>query len=197
LDTWLLLQLAFLMFAILSIFSALAGVLYERRHELGLETWHSPERKAERLQVEERKQSQRAIDDAYGKMRVGEHVVAWKLLQTWLASKDNDLEEYRWLCGRLTYWSDPRYVTRLTEEYVDRLLVLKRNGEALDMVTQRLRLDPGFRPKTAAATLQIAQIAAQGGAPRTARALLADFTERFAGDPCVEAAGALARELTK
>jgi hypothetical protein len=73
---------------------------------------------------------------------------------------------------------------------------LNRNGEALDTVTKRLNLDPAFRPKTAAATLQIARLAAAGGgSPRVARALLADFPTRFAGDPCVPAAAALARNL--
>ena len=33
---------------VLSVFSFLGGALYERRHELGLETWASPERTDER-----------------------------------------------------------------------------------------------------------------------------------------------------
>ena len=87
-------------------------------------------------------------------------------------------------------------MTRLTEDYVDRLLVLKRNGEALDVVAARLGQDPSFRPKSAAATLQIARIAAAGGGvPRVARTLLADFPARFAGDPGVAEAVALARHL--
>jgi hypothetical protein len=56
-----------------------------------------------------------------------------------------------------------------------------------------LSTDPSFRPKSAAATLRIARIAAAGGGtPRVARALLADFPARFAG---VAAAAALARHL--
>jgi hypothetical protein len=66
------------------------------------------------------------------------------------------------------------------------------------VVTARLIGDPAFRPKSAAATLQIARIAAAGGgAPRVARTLLADFPARFAGDPSVAAATALARHLGK
>ena len=68
--------------------------------------------------------------------------------------------------------------------------------EALDVVARRLTDDPTFRPKTAAATLQIARIAAAGGGtPRVARTLLADFPTRFSGDPSVAAATALARHL--
>ena len=59
--------------------------------------------------------------------------------------------------ARVAAWGDPRYITRLTEDYVDRLLTLKRNGEALDVVAARLADDATFRPKSAAATLQIAR----------------------------------------
>src|SRR5277367_5048526 len=46
-ELWLPVQIAILMFCILSVFSVLGGALYERRHELGLETWASPERTEE------------------------------------------------------------------------------------------------------------------------------------------------------
>jgi hypothetical protein len=73
---------------------------------------------------------------------------------------------------------------------------LKRTGEAFDVVAQRLGVDQSFRPKTAADTLAIARMAvAGGGAPRVARTLLADFATRFAGDPCIPAAQALAHRL--
>jgi hypothetical protein len=195
-EVWLPVQIAIYMFCILSIFSVLGGALYERRHELGLETWASPERTADLKLARELRQSENTVTEAYGQMRAGSHIAAWQMLQSWLASRGNDPEDYRWLCGRTASWEDPRYVTRLTEDCVDRLLLLKRNGEALDTVAKRLGQDPAFRPKSAAATLQIARLAAAGGgSPRVARALLADFPTRFAGDPSVPAATALARDL--
>jgi hypothetical protein len=184
------------MFCILSIFSVLGGALYERRHELGLEAWASPERTEDRKLARELRQSENTVTEAYGQMRAGSHIAAWQQLQSWLTSRGNDPEDYRWLCGSTASWDDARYVTRLTEDYVERLLLLKRTGEALDVVAARLEQDPSFRPKTAAATLQVARVAAAGGgAPRVARALLADFPTRFAGDPSVPAAAALARNL--
>jgi hypothetical protein len=195
-DLWLPVRIALFMFCILSIFSALGGALYERRHELELETWVSPERTAELERKHDLRQSEKEVTEAYGQMRVGSHTQAWQLLQTWLTARGNAPDDYRWLCGRVAAWGDPRYITRLTEDYVDRLLMLKRTGEALDVVSARLTHDPSFRPKTAAATLQIARIAAAGGGtPRVARTLLADFPARFAGDPCVPAATALAHHL--
>jgi hypothetical protein len=193
---WLPVQIAIDMFCILSIFSVLGGALYERRHELGLETWASPERPEELERKQDLRDSDKTVTEAYGQMRAGSHSQAWRQLQTWLTTRGNAPDDYRWLCGRVAAWDDPRYVTRLTEDYVDRLLALKRNGEALDVVARRLTDDPTFRPKTAAATLQIARIAAGGGGtPRVARTLLADFPTRFAGDPSVAAANALARHL--
>ena len=194
-EPWLPLQIAIYMFCILSVFSVLGGALYERRHELGLETWVSPERTEELQRKHELRQSEKDVTEAYGQMRAGSHTQAWQLLQAWLTARGNAPEDYRWLCTRVVAWGDPRYATRLTQDYVDRLLTLKRNGEALDVVAQRLAADPGFRPKNAAATLQIARIAADGGTPRLARTLLADFPARYAGDPALAAAAALTRQL--
>ncbi len=190
------LQIAIFMFCILSTFSTLAGALYERRHWLGLETWSSPERDQERADVHDRRQSQHVVTEAYGKTRAGSHIECWQQLQDWLAGRGFDPEDYRWLCERVAAWDDPRYITRLTQDYLERLLVLKRVGEALGLVANRLTDDPTFRPKTAAATLHIARIAAEGGgARRVARTLLADFPTRFPADPAIPIAAELARTL--
>jgi hypothetical protein len=193
---WMPVQIAVGMFAVLSIFSSLGGALYERRHELGLDTWHSPERTAEKERQADLKQSEHVVTEAYGQVRVGSHPKAWDLLQSWLASRGHAVEDYRWVRDKVVSWPDPRYADRLTEEYVDRLLAAKRDGEALDAVRERLRADKAFRLKSAAATLRIAQLAASGGgAAGVARVLLSDFGERFAGHPLVETAAALARHL--
>jgi hypothetical protein len=83
----------------------------------------------------------------------------------------------------------------MAQDYIDRLLVLRRNGDALDLLKLRLRADPQFRPKTAASTLALAGIAARGGAKGIARSVLGDFAARFPGDPSIPAARRLADEL--
>jgi hypothetical protein len=196
LDLWMPLEIAACMFAILSVFSFLGGVLYERRDELGIETWVSPERTEHKNQRQELRRDENLVLEAYSLMRAGSHIKSWQLLVDWLKTKGNDPDDYRWLRERVESWDDPRYITRLTEEHVDRLLALKRTGEALDVVAKRLSLDSGFRPKSAANTLDIAQLAARGGGvPRVASALLSDFAARFAGDPRVAVAAALAHQL--
>jgi hypothetical protein len=104
-------------------------------------------------------------------MRAGSHTKAWALLQDWLASRGHAISDYHWLCEHVAHWHDPRYSNRLTEDYVDKLLLLKDRGRALDVVRQRLDEDPSFRPKTAAATLSIAELAAQGGGLPASREL--------------------------
>jgi hypothetical protein len=198
LDLWLPLEIAMSMFALLSIFSLLGGVVYERRLALGLETWHSPEQAEERRRLRELRESEAIVTESYGLVRVGSHAKAWALLQAWLASHDYSTENYRWLCDRVSTWNDARYANRLTEDYVARLLLLKRTGEALDAVKNRLRVDPTFRPKTAADTLCIVQLAVGGGgAPNVARTLLGDFAARFHDDPRVRTADALRSELAR
>jgi hypothetical protein len=195
-DLWLPVEVVIGMFAVLSVFSFLGGALYERRHELNLETWVSPERTAALEHQQTQRENDKVVHEAYGLMRADSHIKSFQMLEDWLKSHGNTPEDYRWLCERTLSWDDPRYVTRLSEELVARLLTLKRTGEALDVVTQRLDLDPKFRPKSAADTLAMAQLAARGGgAPRLARILLSDFAARFAGDPHVTTALALKDHL--
>jgi membrane protein implicated in regulation of membrane protease activity len=192
------LELAIAIFGILSTFSMLGGALYERRHELGIDTHRSPERSAELEHRAELRRSEAVVTEAYGLVRVGSHTRAWSLLQDWLAARDRSTESYDWLSQRLATWSDPRYATRLAQDYVDRLITLGQAGQALDVVGRRLEQDPSFRPRTGATTLKIAQLAVRGGGkPGIARALLTDFATRFEGDPVVAAAEALANELVR
>src|ERR1700688_2841137 len=70
---WLPVQIAILMFCILSIFSVLGGALYERRHALGLETWASPERTEELRRKRELSSSEKEVMEAYAQMPAGSH----------------------------------------------------------------------------------------------------------------------------
>jgi hypothetical protein len=195
-DLWLPVEIGIGMFAVLSVFSFLGGALYERRHELNLDTWVSPERTAALETQQILRENDRLVHEAYGLMRAGAHIKSFRMLEEWLKSRGYTPEDFRWLCERTASWDDPRYVTRLTEELVARLLMLKRTGEALDVVGQRLNLDPTFRPKSATDTLSIAQLAARGGgAPGVARILLFDFAARFKGDSHVATAEALKDHL--
>jgi hypothetical protein len=195
-ELWLPLQIAIFMFCILSIFSTLGGALYERRHELGLETWASPERDQARSDARDLRQSEHIVTEAYGQMRAGSHTQAWQSLQNWLAARGHAPDDYHWLSGRAAAWGDPRYLTRLTQEHVERLLILKRSGEALDVVAQRLHRRPRLPPQDPPPRPCKSRASPPPAAsPNIARTLLADFPTRFAGDPSLPAAADLARHL--
>ena len=184
------------MFAVLSVFSVLGGALYERRHEMGLDTYASPEQDAERQRKLELRENEKVVTEAYGLMRADAHLKAWELMQNWVAARGNEPHDLEWLCERVSSWDDPRYLVRMTEEHIARLMALKKTSEALSVVTQRLNADTNFRPKSAADTLSLAQLAARGGgAPRIARILLSDYATRFPCDPRLSIAEALAQHL--
>jgi hypothetical protein len=196
LDIWPSIRIAIAMFGILSIFSLLGGALYERRDQLGIDTWVSPEQEAEKQRKEDHAHNEKLVHEAYGLMRANRHVNAWETLQRWLAEHGHAVDSYAWICESVSSWEDPRFLMRLSQDHIERLLALKRTGEALDIVARRLATDPTFRPKSAAATLQIAQLAARGGGrPKVARTLIRDFAARFPGDPRTPTAAALARHL--
>jgi hypothetical protein len=132
--------------------------------------------------------------DARGSMRCGNPARSWRVLSEWLRSRGDVPEDYEWLFARIFNW-DAQVISRLTESRVTRLLSLRRSAEVLDVATQRLRLDPRFRPQSAADTLTLAQIAARSGAQRISRILLSDFSARFPGDPRVPVSEALKRRL--
>jgi hypothetical protein len=135
--------------------------------------------------------------DAHGSMRCGNHARSWRVLSDWLRFRGDQPEDYGWLFARISNWEDGRVISRLTEARVARLLILRRSTEVLEVVVQRLRVDPHFRPCSAADTLSLAQIAARGGAQRISRTLLSDFSARFPGDPRIPVSEALKRRLTQ
>jgi hypothetical protein len=134
--------------------------------------------------------------DAHGSMVCGNPARSWRVMSEWLRSRGDQPEDYGWLSARMLKW-DGTMISRLTDVRVARLLALRRSTEVLDVVAQRLRADPHFRPSSAADTLALAQIAARGGAQRISRILLSDFGARFPGDPRVSVSEALKRRLAQ
>lgn len=193
---WEFIAAAAALFGLLSLSALYAGLIYDCRQELDLETWVSPERTADRQAREDRVRHASLVDEAYELLRVGEKEQAWQILTEWFGSRGRTSVDYYWLADRLSSWSDPAFATRLGQEFVEHLLSGRMSSEVLRVAEARLRVDPGFRPKNAASTLALARIAAAGGAKRTARLLLADFTTRYAGDTSIAAAQKLREEVS-
>jgi hypothetical protein len=137
------------------------------------------------------------IVDAHGSLRAHNPLRSWRLLTGWIKSRGERPEDYAWLSARIADWNDGRIVSRLTQERVARLLVLERGGEALKVAADRIALDARFRPRSAADTLILAQLAARHSALRPlATILLSDFALRFKGDLRTSIAGKLRQRLS-
>jgi hypothetical protein len=187
-----------------AMFSALSP--FRKRDDLDAKSGSSPDRRQGRSGQEERRQRDRRKDerrrdeaivlDAHSSLRCGNPDRSLRVLAEWLEFRGDEAEDYTWLCSRIANWGDPRYICRLTQERVARLLTLKRTDEVLDVMLQRLTADRTFRPKTSAETLKVAQLAAQSGHARVSLALLSDFAARFKGDPRIPVAYALKLHLS-
>lgn len=193
-----LLQIAIFMYAWLAVFSLIGGLLHEHRAELGLDDAsefdavesEDDDRKVERIR-------QQNLDRIYAEWRGGSHKNAWQSVTTYLAQSADPLAELRWLYERTKGWPDQRLANRLAQETLPRLLAERRNGEALDMLKERLRSTSDFRPLASADLIRLAQLARDGGERRVARDLLRDFERFYPNDAAASVATLLMQQLER
>jgi len=133
-------------FATFSIATTLGGALYERRAELGLEAWESPERRAAGTDASATRARDRSVDEVYALLRVREVTAAWDRLRAALGTPPTDPDTYRWFRDRTARWEDRRIADRLNGELVARLIALGRRGEALLEVERWWQQGGEFRP---------------------------------------------------
>jgi hypothetical protein len=191
------LAIACLMYGWFAVFSLIGGALFERRHELGIDAWRSPERDRARHQADLGKEHNRFIDELYGHWRGGAYQDALQAAQNRLAAYHHSLDEYEWLCEALLRWPDRRLASRLAQDYVSRLLAAKRYSDALTLAHRHIDADPEFRPATSVELMRLAKLARDGGDRKLARALLVDFERHFPGDGTASLAAELSRELSR
>jgi hypothetical protein len=191
------LAIACLLYGWLAVFSVIGGALHERRHELGIEAWRSPERDRARHEADLGKEHDRFIDELYGHWRGGAYKEALRAAEVRLAATHHSLEEYAWLCQALLRWPDRRLASRLAQDYLTGLLTAKRYSQALALAQRHLEADPQYRPATGAQAIQLANLARDGGDRRLARALLVDFERHYPGDRAAPMAAQLSRELSR
>jgi hypothetical protein len=191
------LGLSLLMYLWLACFALAGGVLYEHRDELGLEPSHSPEREEEKREREHRHELDHVIDSIFAEWRGGSFLNAWAQVEKRIQASPDPMGAMLELYERAATWSDLRLAHRLAQDLLPKLLLARRNGEALDVIRACVRQDPQFRPMHAAETLRLAELARDAGDRPTARALLREFASRYPQDSSVVAAENLARQLER
>jgi hypothetical protein len=189
-------KVAVLMFAWLSVLALLGGGILERRIS---DPDDSPlERRELEVSPEEiQKQRDQKIDSIYGEWRSGARTNAWQTLLRTVEASDDPVDELRWMLAQVSKWPEPKLADRVAQELVPRLLSISRFGEAITVTRQRLAADPEYRPVTAYETLRMVRVARDGGDRPTARALLRDFQRFFPNDPLQTAADDLTRQLQR
>jgi hypothetical protein len=181
----LVLRIALLMYAWLAMFALIGGVLFERRFDIGLDDVNTPESwdPGEGDDAPDERTRDRDIDRIYAEWRGGAHANAWNTVLGLVGKSSDPIAELRWLYQRAAQWPDGRLADRLARELLPRLLGQRSTGEALDLVRERLRKDPRFRPIGSAELLTLVHLARTAGDRVTARLLLRDFSKLYPGDP--------------
>lgn len=191
------LRLALFLYGWLALFSLIGGVLYERRDEIGLDAAHEIETVEPDDSGDLERVRQQNIDRIYAEWRGGSHKNAWQSVTSYLAQSAEPLAELRWLYQRASTWPDPRLANRLAQEMLPRLLAERRNGEALDLVRERVRSSPDFRPLASSDLIRVVHLARDAGDRPVARALLRDFERFYPNDPAASAASLLTQQLER
>lgn len=177
------LWLALLLYAWLAMFSLVGGIVFERREDLALDDSWEPEtiELADAADVE--RSRLRFLDRVYAESRSSPIKNSWQSVEVYLRESEDPLTELRWLYDHTRQWPDPRLSNRIAQELIPKLLVLRHNGEALDVTRERLARVPDFRPFVSADLIRLAELARDAGDRRAARQLLQDFSRFYPSDP--------------
>lgn len=181
---WSLLSIIAGCFAWLSAYSMIGGALYEARDALGFEPIDTPERRALRVQRQREIERERVFDSIYAQARGGNLAGAWHSIEREIAASSDEADLSDWLLHRLTGVPNARVAlplaNRLAQLVITRSLA-RDDARALQTARDRLALDAEFRPRAAAETLRVAQLAQSAGDPAMAAVLMQGFEQRFPG----------------
>jgi hypothetical protein len=181
----------------LLLFALLGTVIHDHRLEIGFDPEHSPERTAQRNTIALEKERARFIDQVFAEYRSGSSHNAWATIQKRAGQGAAAIPEYQWMLERMVQWPNQSLAQRVARELLGLLLAHQRNGAALQVLRVQVKADATFRPATAEQTVQLAQLARDGGEWPLARTLLSDFDARFPAHPAQLRVAQLQEQLSK
>jgi hypothetical protein len=193
----LILRIAFTMYEWLAIYALIGGVVFERRHDLGFDPAHSPERVAGKLEAERDRQRDLQIDRIYAEWRGGSRINAWQTIMQQIETSSDPIGELRWIYKRAALWLDGALADRLAIELLPRLLAARQSGIAVAIIRARIDRDANFRPRRSADLVELVRLSRDAGYPRTARTLLQEFERFYPDDELRRAAQHLTEELQR
>ena len=165
-----LLLLASAQLVLLLTFALLGGALFEHRLELGIDSKTRQERLAERDSREHESVRSQMLDRAHANFRMRKPVEGWQHIEGWLRTycgpaggSDICVAEYRAVLAAASKWDDVRPGDRLANELVTILLARRANGEALQVVEQRLATHSQFQLVPPRQAVRLAELAGAAG----------------------------------
>lgn len=156
----------------LLIVAFIGSALHEHRDELGIGTITRAERMAARDERELVAERKRALDRAYGLLRVGRTQDAWKEIDAWLVAqgaRGENLAEYRRVFEASLEWRDARIGDKIAEELIGLLLTRRDNGVALEICEKWLAANPQFKPTQMTRLADLASLAGKRALRRRLR----------------------------
>ncbi|HTV77420.1 MAG TPA: hypothetical protein VMF03_04140 [Steroidobacteraceae bacterium] len=172
-----LLQLSIAELVFMAMFCAIGGGIFERRIELQLATRTQQERIAEREERYHGEARAAVLDRSYALLRLKRRSEAWAHLEQWMRRHCPDghpFTEYHCLLEATCTWDDPLIGDRVANEYLERLLVHKETGLALEALQIRLTSHPAFCPSTPGLAGRLADLAGLAGRRTLSRQLKAN-----------------------
>jgi hypothetical protein len=167
------------------------GALYARRGVLGTETVDSPEQRVARALDEESRARDDPLDEAYRLLRAGRRQDAYDRLGAHIARQADRLAEHQAVFDGLAEWREKTTALDVGRTLISALIAARRSPEALAVAARCLGWSPDFRPASGSETLRLINEARESGRHALADRLLADFEDRFPGDPSVTVAAGL------
>ncbi len=176
-------KLAVVQFAVLSLSLLLGGVVYDRRDELGVDAWNTPEREHAKAAAEDDRQREKVIHEMYGLLRANKPQECWDCAAAWLGGRADTRADLRWLRDRIAGWEDRRVADRVTRELVSQHLRCGDNAAAVEVVQAWIGSGGTYRPAQARDLGRLVGLARMSGRPELADRLLDECSEEFATSP--------------
>jgi len=184
-------RIVLVQFVMLSLCLLLGGIVYDRRNELGLDAWVTPEGAAAKDLAEDHRQRERVIHEMYGLMRANKPQESWDVAAAWLTARAMTPADLLWLRERIAGWEDRRIADRITRELISQYLRRGESAAALGTVEDWLGAGGNYRPAQARELGRLVGLARMAGNALLAQRLLDACSAEFAADP--EIASLLAR----
>ena len=130
----------------LAMFASIGSAIGEFRGVFELRG--EPELRMEQVERQRDRDRQWYLDRAYTSIRSGLLAQGYRSLKELIDAEDGSVEIYQWLLDRTLTWDDQSHALRVAERFVERLIELGRQQQALDLVQHFRRVSADFKPSS-------------------------------------------------